>query len=104
MSFVKQKGSNKTKGICLLAANNDMSIYNAAANHESLSGFYSEFKTFEIDLSPIEEIDTTGIQLLLALSQSAIKDNKQVQLHSPSDAVLDVLKILNVTDQLSWKE
>jgi len=104
MSFVKKKGSNKTKGICLLAANNDMSIYNADANHKSLSGFYSEFKTFEIDLSAVEEIDTTGIQMLLALSKSAAKDNKQVHFHSPSAAVQDVLEIFDVNDQLSWKE
>lgn len=104
MSFTKQKGSNKAKGICLLAANNDMSIYSAAVNHESLTGFYTEFKSFEIDLSSVEEIDTTGVQMLLALTQTAAKDNKQVLFHSPSDSVNDVLKILSVKDQLAWKD
>jgi len=104
MSFTKQKGSNKAKGICLLAANNDMSIYSAAANHESLNEFYAEFKTFEIDLSPVEEMDTTGVQLLITLSDSAAKDQKQVLFHSPSDPVNDVLGILNVKDKLTWKQ
>ena len=103
MSFTKQKGSNKAKGICLLAANNDMSIYSAADNHKSLTEFYTEFSTFEVDLSPVEEIDTTGVQMLLALTHSAAKDNKQVFFHSPSDSVNDVLNILSVKDQLAWK-
>lgn len=104
MSFTKQKGSNKRSGICQLAANNDMTIYSAAMNHESLGEFFSDFKTFYVDLSQVEEMDTSGVQILLSLSCTAKQQDKAVYMHSPSNAVNEVFSTLNVTDLFEWNQ
>lgn len=104
MAFIKQKGSDKKKGLCKIAADCDMSIYAAAKNHEALVSFYTEFDNFEINLSAVEEIDSSGIQLLLALKHSAEKDGKQMTLNSASSPVSEVMDVLNIKDQFSWSD
>lgn len=104
MAFSKLKGSNKTKGICKLAADKDMGIYASAKNHQALVKFYADYDRFEIDLSGVEDIDSSGIQLLLALKYSAEKDGKQVILSSASVPVNEVMDLLNITDQFSWSD
>lgn len=103
MSFVKQKGSDKRTGVCHLSAHNDMTIYSAASNHATLIELYRDFKTFYIDLSNIEEIDSTGVQILISLTQTAQKQDKKVFLLSPSDAVKDVFNVLNVNSFFNWQ-
>lgn len=104
MAFIKQKGSDRKKGLCKIAADSDMSIYAAAANHESLVQFYPDFNSFEVDLSAVEEIDSSGIQLLLALKHSSVKDGKQMTLNSASSPVSEVMEVLNIKDQFSWSD
>ena len=104
MSFSKQKGSDKRTGICRLEANSDLTIYSAAANHASITEYFSEFKTFYIDLSKTEEIDSTGVQILLSLNTSAKQQDKDVFFHSPSTAVNDVFNLLSITDQFTWND
>lgn len=104
MAFTKQKGSDKKKGLCKIAADSDMSIYAAAANHESLVQFYADFDNFEVNLSAVEELDSSGIQLLLALKHSAEKDGKQVTLNSASSPVNEVMDVLNIKGQFNWSD
>jgi anti-sigma B factor antagonist len=74
-----------------LDASADMTIYSAANNLAEIKGYYSEFNYFELNLSAVEEIDSRGIQLLLALKQSALKDGKQVVLDAISAPVAEVM-------------
>ncbi|MDR3430216.1 STAS domain-containing protein [Silvimonas sp.] len=54
----------------------------------------------EIDLSSVEEIDSTGIQLLLALQQEARRQDKTVICTQPSPQFLAVAQLLNLADRL----
>jgi anti-sigma B factor antagonist len=102
MSFTKRKVPKQKAGSCLLDASPDMTIYAAASNLAEIKGFYSEFNHFELNLSAVEEIDSSGIQLLLALKQSAEKDNKQVILTEISPPVSEVMDVLNLKSHFDW--
>jgi anti-sigma B factor antagonist len=104
MAFKKQKKSGKETDTCVLLADSDMSIYTAEQNHAELNQLYPDFENFEIDLSAVEEIDSSGIQLLLAFKNSAKKDGKQMNLISVSEPVAEVMAVLNIKDQFNWAQ
>ena len=102
MSFTKRKDSNQKKGSCLLDASPDMTIYAAASNLAEIKGYYSEFDRIELNLSAVEEIDSSGIQLLLALKKSSEKDGKKVVLNEASQPVSEVMDVLNLKSHFDW--
>jgi len=104
MSISLKDSSNKESGECQLAAGADMTIYSAANNHEVLVGHFADYSSFDIDLSAVEEIDCSGIQLLLALKHSAEKESKSLVLSSVSDATAEVMNVLNIKDQFTWPD
>ena len=104
MSISLKKGSSKKTGECLLAASEDMTIYSAAKNHDDLVGYFTDYQSFDIDLSAVEEIDCSGIQLLLALKHSAEHESKPLVLSSVSDATTEVMNVLNIKDQFNWSD
>jgi anti-sigma B factor antagonist len=102
MSFTKREDPNQKAGGCLLDASPDMTIYAAASNLAEIKAYYSEFNHFELNLSTVEEIDSSGIQLLLALNKSAAKDGKQVVLNAISAPVSEVMDVLNIKSHFDW--
>ena len=73
-----------------------MSIYSAASNLAEIKGYYAEYNHFELNLSTVEEIDSSGIQLLLALKKIAKKGGKQLVLNGISTPVAEVMDVLNI--------
>ncbi len=102
MTISPGETNSKKTGVCKLTADSDMTIYSASQNHQDLVDHFAEYSSFEIDLSAVEEIDCSGIQLLLALKQSAEKDSKTLTIASASDATAEVMEVLNVKDQFDW--
>ncbi|MFT4711624.1 MAG: anti-anti-sigma factor [Candidatus Azotimanducaceae bacterium] len=102
MSFTKRENSNKEMGSCLLDASPDMSIYSAASNLAEIKSYYAEHSHLELNLSAVEEIDSSGIQLLLALKKSAAKDGKQLVLNGISTPVAEVMDVLNIRSYFDW--
>ncbi|MFT5115552.1 MAG: anti-sigma B factor antagonist [Parasphingorhabdus sp.] len=102
MSFTIREVPNQENGSCLLDASPDMTIYSAANNLAEIKDYYSQFNHFELNLSAVEEIDSSGIQLLFALKQSATKDGKQVVLNEVSAPVAEVMEVLNIKSHFNW--
>jgi anti-sigma B factor antagonist len=102
MSFIKREDSIREADSCLLDAGADMTIYSAADNLTEIKGYYSQFNHFELNLSAVEEIDSSGVQLLLSLVKSAKKDGKKVVLSDISAAVIDVMDTLNIRTHFNW--
>jgi anti-sigma B factor antagonist len=94
------KGKQGSK--CRLVANTDMTIYAATENLDELIKSYTEFNELEMDLSSVEEVDCSGVQLLLALTHSAELQGKQFSLSNASAAMLEVMNLLNIKDQFTW--
>ncbi|MFT6733955.1 MAG: anti-sigma B factor antagonist [Polaribacter sp.] len=102
MLFNKREDSIRETDSCLLDAGADMTIYSAADNLTEIKGYYSQFNHFELNLSAVEEIDSSGIQLLLSLVKNAEKDGKHVVLSEISDPVIEIMDLLNIRSHFDW--
>ena len=102
MLFNKREDSIRETNSCLLDAGADMTIYSAADNLTEIKGYYSQFNHFELNLSAVEEIDSSGVQILLSLAQNAKKDGKQVVLSEMSAAVIEIMDTLNIRSRFDW--
>lgn len=105
MTFKKRRGCNKKTGRCLLTAAGSLTIDSVAQDHAELVKHFTDYDRFEIDLGSVEEIDFSGVQLLLAMQRSAtLDDNKQLSLKSPSQAVADAFDRLHLGPQFDWDD
>ncbi|MFT7109572.1 MAG: anti-sigma B factor antagonist [Psychrobacter glaciei] len=102
MSFTKREDSNQKSGACLLDVSADMTIYSAVNNLSEIKEYYSQFNHIEIDLSAVEEIDSSGIQILLSLKKKAQIDGKQVVLGEISAPVAEIMDLLNIRSHFDW--
>ena len=102
MSFTKREDSKQKMGNCLLDVSADMTIYSAVNNLSELKEYYPQFNNFEVNLSAVEEIDSSGVQILLALVQNAKKDGKQVVLSEISAPVTEIMDMLNIRSHFNW--
>lgn len=102
MSFTKREDSNQKSGCCLLDVSADMTIYSAVSNLSEIKEYYSQFNHIEVDLSAVEEVDSSGVQILLALKRNAEKDGKQVVLSEMSAPVAEIMDLLNIRSHFDW--
>jgi len=84
----------------LLRIDGELTIYRAtelaAAMRTALAGV-ADGDMLELDLSGVTEMDSAGVQLLLAARRSAIESGRALGLTARSAAVDDVLAILHLT-------
>lgn len=104
MPVIKQKGTNKGNGTCNLAIEGDMTIYVAEGTYKELLSYYPDYKRFNLDMSSVEEIDSTGIQILLSLASSAESEGKAFHLLNPSEPVNEVLGVLQLAERFGLTE
>ena len=75
----------------------DLTIFNAMSTQEVLVKALSDGQA-EFDLSDVGEIDSSGLQLLIALRKQADKDGKVVKFHSVSEPVMELIKQYGMAD------
>lgn len=71
----------------------ELTIYRAAELKQLL---LSQPQLTEIDLSAVTEIDTAGVQLLLAARKAAQAQQRELHLVQASPSVLELLGLLNL--------
>lgn len=74
----------------------EMSIYTAAHFKEQLLDRFDPGRVLELDLSDVQELDSAGLQILLMLKREAELAGSQLRLTKHSQAVFDVLELLNM--------
>ena len=79
-----------------IAINEDMTIYNAAAQKPLLLDALNSCDELDLDLSQVGEMDTAGFQILLLTKREALKAEKKVRLTAHSKAVTDLLDLYNM--------
>lgn len=97
MKIKKVKGSNKTT--CKLSLVGDMTIYTAEVIHEELKSKLETFNNFELTLDKVEEIDSTGLQFLLAIKRHTEQKSGSLTLIKPSEPVTDLFELFNVLER-----
>lgn len=104
MALKKEKGTNKAKGLCKLAIDEDMTIYAIDILKTEMSKMMDVYENFELNLSGVEEIDSAGIQLLLAFNRELTRKKQKLTLTSISKDVSDLLENYGVSDRFNIGE
>jgi anti-anti-sigma factor len=92
--------STQRKGKVLIKVVGDLTIYTSVQARKEFVEALEAHLSPEIDLSGVEEIDTAGIQVLLWAKQEAVRHGRSLPFVSHSQAVLEVLDLLNLAGTL----
>ena len=82
---------------CDLSIDDELTIYDALAYKEELTNYLSAYHSFNIDLSQIEEMDSAGIQLLLAFRNKINTLGHHLALKNPSQSCLSIFARYGLT-------
>lgn len=88
--------SENLKGKCKASAEGELTIYCANDFKEKITQCVSEANSIELDLSKVEEIDTSCLQLLMQAKQACLAEDKRFELSAISPAINDVLHLLGM--------
>ncbi len=101
MALKRERGSNKSKGLCKLAIDEELTIYAIDALKQGLAEEMEIYDRFELNLAEVEEIDSAGIQLLLALKNELMKKKKELKLTAMSGAVTKLIDSYGIGDRFN---
>ncbi len=87
-----------------LVPEGELTIYAAAEFKANLENALAASENIEIDLAGVSEMDTAGLQLLLAARREAQRCGKSLRLKDCSEAVHDVFELCGMTDCLREAE
>jgi len=79
-----------------IAIEGELSIFKVADLRQRLLDAFSEGDEVEIDLSRVSEVDSAGIQLLVAAKREATMRSKLLRFTGCSPAVLDIIKLFSL--------
>lgn len=100
MTVIKDSSSNLIEGLCKLEIDNELTIYVIDSIKNQISDEMEKYTSFEFNLSKVEEIDSAGLQLLLAFKNELLRKDKQFEITSASQAVSDLLTIYGIDESL----
>ncbi|KTA80587.1 STAS domain-containing protein [Aeromonas salmonicida] len=84
-----ETGEHKT----LVKVSGEMTIYTAAELKQALTPLLYRQQALELDLSGVSEMDSAGLQLLLAAKKTMQQGDSPLHLVMHSHAVLDALEL-----------
>ena len=88
MSIKIENDEEKTS----LYIDGELTIYTAQEYREAIIGSFSADKNLELDMADVEEIDTSGLQLLAALSKELVENGSEMKILSASDVATDAIQ------------
>jgi len=89
--------SKEKNGVTHLSILDEMTIYTALEQKNELAHHLKDHHELQIDLSEVSEVDSAGLQILLFLKQEASKRNITLSLVNHSQAIVEVLELLNLS-------
>jgi len=101
MALKKLRNNKSTKGSCRLVINEDMTIYVIENLKEGLEKVIDAGEIFELNLAELEEIDSAGIQLLLAFGDELTKKEKTLKITAMSDSVSKLVESYGISDRIN---
>jgi anti-sigma B factor antagonist len=78
----------------------DLTIYHALDQKNMLLDALAAGDELELDLLPVSEMDTAGLQLLILLKKEAERSGKRVSIVAHSQAVRAVIDFCNLATEL----
>ena len=83
-----------------LTLTEDLTIYHALDQKNTLLDALATSDELELDLLPVSEMDTAGLQLLILLKKEAQRSGKRVSIVAHSQAVRSVIDFCNLATEL----
>lgn len=84
------------KGPAMVAIEGEMNIYRATELKDALIAGLASAGSLEVDLSGVEEIDTSGLQLLVLAKLEAARSEKTMTLIAKSRAAQTLIDLYNM--------
>ena len=78
----------------------EMSIFTALSVRQQLLDAFEQAGDIEVDLASVSEMDSAGIQLLIAAKREAALHARTLRFTGHSRAVFDLLELYDVAGQL----
>jgi len=91
---VKKQGNS-----CKITFEGELTIYQVSEVHEKFRKYISTCDSFDIDLQHVTELDTSAVQILLAVKREAVKLGKNVTMTMHSEPVVEVFELLNIAHE-----
>jgi anti-anti-sigma factor len=85
-------------GTSRITVEGDLTVYTAAGFKKEAVDELLNAKKFEIDLSRVEDIDSAGMQILLAFKLEAERMNTGFCVKSKSPAVSSIIEMFHLSD------
>ena len=104
MVLKRGEDSNKTNGVCKLSITDDFTIYAIKELKNELDKKIELYQSFELDLSAVEEIDSAGVQLLLALRIELLSKSKELKISESNEIVTKLLDSYDLVDFFNGSE
>ena len=74
----------------------ELTIYSVSNDYKSIVSLMNEHPLVELNLADVTAIDGAGIQMLMLIKQMANRNQKEVTFVNHSQAVVDVMDLINV--------
>lgn len=78
----------------------DLNIYTVEKIKAKLCSALNQCNRLAINLSGVTDLDSAGLQLLVALKNESLRQNKTIEYHSGSASVLNALQVFKLDLQL----
>ncbi len=88
---------SKKPSVQKIALAGEFSIFTATAIRDQLLAALGNAQEVEVDLAQVTEIDSAGVQLMVAAKQEAAAQQKTLRFACHSQAVLDTLDLCDLT-------
>lgn len=75
----------------------ELSIFNAIAVRDRMLESIEKGDEIEVDLAKVDEIDSAGVQLMVAAKREATRRNKPLRFVGHSPAVLDIVDLCDLS-------
>ena len=76
----------------ILSIDGELTIYTVQEYKKSLAEKFVVDKVLEMDLTGVDEIDTSGLQLLAAMSKELFDNGSEMKITQASDVVTEALE------------
>lgn len=90
----------KKKAVTRIDILGDLNIFNAAEQKQRLLAALEAGNEVEVNLSEVSEIDSAGIQVMVAAKREAANRNTLLRFTDHSPAVFDILELCDLAGHL----
>ncbi len=99
---IKIENDEEKTSLCI---DGELTIYTAQEYAQTIIASFEDMdtanKNLEIDMTDVEEIDTSGLQLLAAMEKERVDNGCTMQIISASDVVNEALEVSQLLIQVS---